>query len=157
MKPAIIIVIILSALLPSGCQNKKNLSQNQEKLTGLLKLLKVKPADNLAVIIAPVSGCSGCLQRIMLFARENADNRQWLFIFSGYGRKEIVLKTGSTLAFSPQVVVDDRASALKRGLVETFPVLFILKQGELVTHKELNATNIEGILQSLTGQHGIGR
>ncbi len=150
MRPPVISIIILSAVLATGCRNSKSLSQNQQKLAVLLQHLKIKPADNQVIIIAPVNGCSGCLQHVIRFARKYTDNRQWLFVFSGYGRKEIVLKTGNTLAASSHVIVDDQATALKRGLIEAFPVLFILKQGELVAHKEMTATNIEDILQSLT-------
>ncbi|SFF09263.1 hypothetical protein [Thermoflexibacter ruber] len=88
-------------------------------------------------------GCSGCTGTGLSFIKENYNSPNANFIVSNWGSKMIKLKLGNEKLFmSSQILKDGQQIAVKLGLINTFPVIYYLKNGIVVEKIILDAENI---------------
>ena len=128
-----------------SCESRKT---NLEVLTGNLGISKDQTK---AIIIVPLDGCNGCIDKTLDYIKQAKLKEGHVFVLTDYGSKRAKM-LGLNTDFS-NVYIDSSAQAKKMDLVRFYPVLHTLKDDQTYARFELNGSNIDSVFSKLISQH----
>lgn len=141
------IILLLGALTFSFvfCQHQ---GKEQDKdIYFLMKELKISEKGTNAIIVLPLDGCNGCVDKTLNFLDENIGNKKIAFIITDNGTKKARLLHLCDRE-DEKIVLDSTAKARKLGIVRFYPVLYHLNDGKS-TSLELGGSIIDKALSEL--------
>lgn len=112
-----------------------------------MKELKILEKNTNAIIILPLDGCNGCVDKTLNFLEENIGNKKIAFIITDNGTKKARLLHLCDRE-DEKIVIDSTAKARKFGMVKFYPVLYYLNDRNSKSI-ELGGSNIDKILSEL--------
>lgn len=135
-----------------NCSQNKELEQDQQKIEILCEELGISKTTYDLLIIVPVEGCSGCKNKVLQFATDGNSGYHIVYVATGYGNKSLVFNLDEAFLFAENLFTDNTGRALSMGLVYSFPTLYLFNKQKLIKKVEMNAINIDRILNDLNAK-----
>ncbi|HRK53787.1 MAG TPA: hypothetical protein PK185_07725 [Cyclobacteriaceae bacterium] len=144
--PKLLIIFISQILL--GCRQSHEYTVRDFLES---KSIHYEKNVNNAVIVIPLDGCSGCIDKSIEFVNENMPKFKNLYcIVVTPSEKLARLRLGSSVNY-PRLLIDIEMTTRMKYLVESMPLIYTMNN-ELITKYPLDATNIEEELLRLKGK-----
>lgn len=145
-------MLIMLVVLFCSCNEKYDFSTTKKIKNTLTTLNRESNLTNLIkkiFILDLDAGCESCIDETLKFASKKQQNSNLLFIIVSahkntlkHAETEYALKIISTNS----ILVDSNLVAFKNGLVDVFPKVFYFKNGKVIDHTSIDASNIEKLL-----------
>ena len=142
------IVPILLLWLILGCSCT---SSDEKYLRQLMDDLKVEASNGVspnAVIIIPGNGCESCIKDALDNIRESNDT---VYILACNSEKDFyLLSGGKRVSMFKNLFLDRKNMAGGSGLVQSYPMVYFLKDGEYESKEAYKPTKKKKVLEELT-------
>ncbi len=99
------------------------------------------------LVITPGYGCSDCLEEIKQEIRRTDDT---VFVVMSRSEKDFYLLTGRHVQELPNVFLDKNEKAMKLGLVKSFPIMYALRGGKIISCKPFSVGNVDMVENPLS-------
>ncbi|HRK53791.1 MAG TPA: hypothetical protein PK185_07745 [Cyclobacteriaceae bacterium] len=100
---------------------------------------KGKWPDHLMVVTIPSTGCNSCISPVLRFLKAHINELDYQFIITEITDKKLLQEwLGNELFNNPRLIIDTDNAWRRFNLSAPFPLIIILKRGEIVRVKYMN-------------------
>lgn len=146
-------IIFLLVLILASCGNQyQEESQRFQKVIHEIDNKQVSSQKNIKVfLVIPNAGCIGCISSAEAFVLTNIDaSDDLVVIFTSFkSRKALKLKLGTDIFNHSRVLIDSKEEVYRQGFSSIYPIIYYMKNEQIVDIKEARPDNSTNIFQEL--------
>lgn len=139
-------IVLCSIVL--GCSCTSSEEKHIKVLMHELGIEFTNPSDSNYVVIIPGNGCESCIQSAINEMQESEDIAYVFICDSG---KEFYLQSGGKQATSfRNLYLDKNKTAFRLKMIQTYPMVYLYKNGELLSKKPYKSKKKNAIEKKVT-------
>lgn len=142
MMKRLVLVTFFTVLFLSCSEKEPDLHRNiVETVSVIVPQLQIDQIDD--IIIIPIRGCSGCVEKTIAFMRENVADNNTLYVVTAKNRTEYISYIDEDIFRHSNVVFDSNLIFQTNDLVNNYP-MYYSKTGNYFDNKvELTGSNVD--------------
>jgi hypothetical protein len=95
------------------------------------------------IFIIPIRGCSGCVEKVINFMKENLDHANTLYIIVAKNKSEYASYFDDGIFKSDHIIFDSKLISISNKLANNYPVYYGKSDHYFNQSVAINASNIE--------------